>query len=74
MFGTTITPYMFFWQASQEVEEENKKGLIQDGKPQIGWRHIHAMRKDNNIGMIISEFTTWCIILVRKNRFCIALI
>jgi Mn2+/Fe2+ NRAMP family transporter len=25
VFGTTITPYMFFWQASQEVEEENKK-------------------------------------------------
>jgi len=64
VFGTTITPYMFFWQASQEVEEENKKGLIQDGKPKIGWYHIHAMRKDNNIGMVISEFTTWCIILV----------
>jgi len=64
VFGTTITPYMFFWQASQEVEEENERGLIQDGKPSIGWRHIHAMRKDNSIGMVISEFTTWCIILV----------
>ncbi|MBO9691319.1 NRAMP family divalent metal transporter [Chryseobacterium sp.] len=64
VFGTTITPYMFFWQASQEVEEENEKGLIRDGKPKIGWAHIHAMRKDNNIGMLISEFTTWCIILV----------
>ncbi|WHF52794.1 divalent metal cation transporter [Chryseobacterium gotjawalense] len=64
VFGTTITPYMFFWQASQEVEEEKEKGLIQDGKPRIRWVHIHAMRKDNNIGMIISEFTTWCIILV----------
>lgn len=64
VFGTTITPYMFFWQASQEVEEENERGLIQDGKPNIGWRHIHAMRKDNSIGMVISEFTTWCIILV----------
>ncbi|QBO58613.1 NRAMP family divalent metal transporter [Chryseobacterium salivictor] len=64
VFGTTITPYMFFWQASQEVEEEKEKGLIRDGKPRIRWAHIHAMRKDNNIGMIISEFTTWCIILV----------
>ncbi|MEE1943975.1 divalent metal cation transporter [Pedobacter sp. KR3-3] len=64
VFGTTITPYMFFWQASQEVEEEQAKGLFRDGKPRIGWPHIHAMRKDNNIGMVISEFTTWCILLV----------
>lgn len=64
VFGTTITPYMFFWQASQEVEEEQAKGLFRDGKPRIGWPHIHAMRKDNNMGMIISEFTTWCILLV----------
>lgn len=64
VFGTTITPYMFFWQASQEVEEEKAKGLVRDGKPRIGWPHIHAMRKDNNIGMVISEFTTWCILLV----------
>jgi NRAMP (natural resistance-associated macrophage protein)-like metal ion transporter len=64
VFGTTITPYMFFWQASQEVEEEQAKGLIRDGKPRIGWPHIHAMRKDNNVGMVISEFTTWCILLV----------
>ncbi|MES2265550.1 MAG: divalent metal cation transporter [Bacteroidota bacterium] len=64
VFGTTITPYMFFWQASQEVEEENAKGLIRDGKTKIGWPNIHAMRKDNNIGMVISEFTTWCIIVV----------
>ncbi|MCV9928233.1 divalent metal cation transporter [Flavobacterium sp. LS1R49] len=64
VFGTTITPYMFFWQASQEVEEVNAKGMMRNGKPRIGWPHIHAMRKDNNIGMIISEFTTWCILLV----------
>lgn len=64
VFGTTITPYMFFWEASQEVEEEQEKGLIRNGKPRIGWPHIHAMRKDNTIGMVISEFTTWCILLV----------
>lgn len=64
VFGTTITPYMFFWEASQEVEEEKEKGLIRNGKPRIGWPHIHAMRKDNTVGMVISEFTTWCILLV----------
>jgi NRAMP (natural resistance-associated macrophage protein)-like metal ion transporter len=64
VFGTTITPYMFFWEASQEVEEEKAEGLIRDGKPRIGWPHIKKMRIDNNTGMIISEITTWCILLV----------
>jgi NRAMP (natural resistance-associated macrophage protein)-like metal ion transporter len=64
VFGTTITPYMFFWEASQEVEEEKAEGLIKKGKPQISWEHIKKMRVDNNVGMIISEITTWCILLV----------
>lgn len=64
VFGTTITPYMFFWEASQEVEEEQENGWIENGKPKISWNLIHTMRKDNTIGMIISEFTTWCILLV----------
>jgi Mn2+/Fe2+ NRAMP family transporter len=64
VFGTTITPYMFFWEASQEVEEEQENGWIENGKAKISWNLIHAMRKDNNIGMIVSEFTTWCILLV----------
>jgi NRAMP (natural resistance-associated macrophage protein)-like metal ion transporter len=64
VFGTTITPYMFFWEASQEVEEEKAEGLIKNGKPQISWEHIKKMRIDNNAGMIISEITTWCILLV----------
>lgn len=64
VFGTTVTPYMFFWQASQEVEEEKINGLIKEGKPQISWKLVNAMRIDNTSGMIISEITTWCIILV----------
>lgn len=63
VFGTTITPYMFFWEAAQEVEEERENGFAKNGK-HIGWPQIHLMRKDNAIGMIISEFTTWCILLV----------
>ncbi|MCC8424020.1 NRAMP family divalent metal transporter [Mucilaginibacter sp. UR6-11] len=63
VFGTTITPYMFFWEASQEVEEIKEKGHA-DGKKRVCWADIHNMRKDNTAGMIISEFTTWCILLV----------
>ena len=32
IMGTTITPYMFFWQAGQEVEEERRKGLLSPKK------------------------------------------
>src|ERR1019366_3418211 len=28
ILGTTISPYLFFWQASQEVEEEREKGRL----------------------------------------------
>lgn len=64
VLGTTISPYMFFWEASQEVEEVKEKGATRRGKPIVHWTNIRAMRFDNNAGMIISEFTTWCILLV----------
>jgi len=64
VFGTTITPYMFFWEASQEVEEIKEKGHADGNKTGVCWGDIHNMRKDNTAGMIISEFTTWCILLV----------
>jgi len=64
VLGTTISPYMFFWEASQEVEEQKEKGRIKDGRPLINWGIIRRMRVDNNAGMIISEITTWCILLV----------
>jgi Mn2+/Fe2+ NRAMP family transporter len=59
VFGTTITPYMFFWEASQEVEEEKAKG-----ESKVTWPIIYAMWKDNTFGMLVSEITTWCILLV----------
>lgn len=68
VLGTTISPYMFFWEASQEVEEEKEKAkeehLLRRGKHKIGWSSIHGMRLDNGAGMIISEITTWSILLV----------
>jgi NRAMP (natural resistance-associated macrophage protein)-like metal ion transporter len=64
VLGTTISPYMFFWEASQEVEEEEEKNLIKQGKPQISWISIRRMRIDNTSGMLVSEFATWSIIVV----------
>ena len=65
VLGTTISPYMFFWQASQEVEEEKEKHLISRyGKPKIGRSFIRNLRLDNFLGMLFSEFATWSIIVV----------
>jgi NRAMP (natural resistance-associated macrophage protein)-like metal ion transporter len=65
VLGTTISPYMFFWEASEEVEEEKVSHLTRrDGPPRISWDFIRTMRIDNAIGMIASEITTWSILVV----------
>lgn len=64
VLGTTISPYMFFWEASQEVEEDKERHLLKRGKPLISWISVRRMRLDNAFGMIFSEFATWSIIVV----------
>ncbi|MDR3478505.1 MAG: divalent metal cation transporter [Gammaproteobacteria bacterium] len=65
VLGTTISPYLFIWQASQEVEEEKDKGLIKEsGKPHISKQYIRNLRIDTCVGMIFSEIATWSIIVV----------
>jgi len=63
--GTTISPYLFFWQAAEEVEEEIRDGKIQefDQSPQVMASEINHMRKDTAIGMFFSNLITVCIIL-----------
>jgi Mn2+/Fe2+ NRAMP family transporter len=51
VMGTTISPYLFFWQTSEEVEEERDKKILADHH-KIAIRHeISDMRKDTLIGM-----------------------
>lgn len=63
--GATISPYLFFWQASEEVEEEiaDKKILDFDFKPTVTRREIKALGVDTKIGMIFSNIMTFFIIL-----------
>jgi NRAMP (natural resistance-associated macrophage protein)-like metal ion transporter len=65
VFGTTISPYMFFWQASEEVEEEIVAGIRtgKRGKPLISLSNIRDMRVDTAIGMVASELIQWFIII-----------
>jgi NRAMP (natural resistance-associated macrophage protein)-like metal ion transporter len=63
VLGTTISPYMFFWECSQEVEEQKSKNG-NNSTYKTNWIDIRNMRFDNATGMIFSEITTWSIIVV----------
>jgi NRAMP (natural resistance-associated macrophage protein)-like metal ion transporter len=64
VIGTTISPYMFFWEASEEVEEERSKGLIRNGRPAITRGFMKRLRIDNFLGMLSSQIAAWCVIVV----------
>jgi len=66
ILGTTISPYLFFWQTSQEAEEDLDKKKIKDidvGKPDIAKKELKAMRADVAIGMFFSQLIMWAIIV-----------
>ncbi|MBI2582531.1 divalent metal cation transporter [Candidatus Woesearchaeota archaeon] len=66
LFGTTISPYLFFWQSSEEAEEDvdkNKISEIDFGTPKISKREIRVMRTDVVAGMGFSQLIMWSIIL-----------
>ena len=66
VFGTTISPYLFFWQAAQEMEDlrSNKNGANQLPHPQQEARHhLQRIRWDTLIGMGFSNLVAFFIIL-----------
>src|SRR5262249_37013905 len=70
VFGTTISPYMFFWESAQEVEEDHKKELISKrGKTRITKKEILRIRLDNIIGMIASQIISWSILVISATVF-----
>ncbi len=64
--GTTISPYLFFWQASEEVEEAISKNQIIDfgeGVPKVTKKRIRNMEFDTVVGMLFSNMITFFVIL-----------
>ncbi|MDD3480725.1 MAG: divalent metal cation transporter [Patescibacteria group bacterium] len=61
--GTTISPYLFFWQASEEVEECRDKKISAKAHPIIIGREIKEMRKDTTFGMIVANIVFLFIII-----------
>jgi NRAMP (natural resistance-associated macrophage protein)-like metal ion transporter len=65
VFGTTISPYLFFWQASQEVEEQRATPghePLRDA-PEQARSNLRRIKFDTTIGMILSNLIAFCIML-----------
>jgi len=65
VFGTTISPYLFFWQASEEVEDmQRAKGVpLVDADAQVARREVRRITWDTWSGMFYSDISAYFIIL-----------
>lgn len=65
MLGTTISPYLFFWDTSEQVEEEvAKRNMAKIGEiPKATKRFLHNLRVDNFVGMTLASLTAWFIVI-----------
>jgi NRAMP (natural resistance-associated macrophage protein)-like metal ion transporter len=65
VFGTTISPYLFFWQSSQEVEDMRADPYARPLRraPLQVTRQLRRIRLDTLVGMGFSNLVAFCIIL-----------
>jgi NRAMP (natural resistance-associated macrophage protein)-like metal ion transporter len=65
VLGTTISPYMFFWQASQEVEDGWRRPETAELKanPIYAGEHLARIKLDTYVGMLFSNAIALCIVV-----------
>jgi NRAMP (natural resistance-associated macrophage protein)-like metal ion transporter len=64
ILGTTISPYLFFWQASSEVDEMKAGGgTTEEERRGTSRKELHAARIDVSVGMLFSQLVMYSIIL-----------
>ena len=64
IFGTTISPYLFFWQAGQEVEEQHRRHIKPlHVSPRRAGAELKRIRTDTLVGMGFSHLTALFIII-----------
>ena len=65
VLGTTISPYLFFWQAAQEVEDNNRRPRAAELKtnPLYAAEHLSRIKEDTFIGMVFSNIIALCIVI-----------
>jgi NRAMP (natural resistance-associated macrophage protein)-like metal ion transporter len=66
IFGTTISPYLFFWQTSNVVEDEISEHRLpqKGGIPKLTKPYLRRLRIDTALGMLFSNVSAWFIIIV----------
>jgi len=62
VFGTTISPYLFFWQAAQEMEDVNAGPGHPHSQAEVRW-HLRRIKWDTVVGMAFSNLIAFFIIL-----------
>ncbi len=65
VLGTTISPYLFFWQAAQEVEDSNRRPEAQElrAHPEYAAEHLSRIKEDTIVGMTFSNVIALCIVI-----------
>jgi Mn2+/Fe2+ NRAMP family transporter len=66
IFGNALSPYMLFWQTSEESEENIVKNKLKEmglGKPRLSKKEITLVKVDVAIGMAFAVFVMWSIMV-----------
>ena len=65
VLGTTISPYLFFWQASQEVEDSRRRPDTAELRlhPAYVAEHLSRIKQDTMFGMTFSNVIALCIVI-----------
>ena len=66
MLGTTISPYLFFWDTSEVVEDEilhHRLAVNAQKEPKVTKRFIRNLRIDNFTGMLVASLGAWFIVI-----------
>jgi len=60
MLGTTISPYLFFWQASGEVEEQRSQAGLK--RMLVTQKEVKGMRQNVVVGMVLSNLVMFFVL------------
>jgi NRAMP (natural resistance-associated macrophage protein)-like metal ion transporter len=69
VLGTTISPYLFFWQAAQEAEQRQRMDRTGGAEkamaptPMYVREHLYRIKLDTTVGMVFSNVIAFCVIL-----------
>jgi len=65
VMGTTISPYLFFWQASQEAEDDQRRPNTakRHADPRYAAKHLGRIKLDTTVGMVFSNLIALCIVI-----------